>query len=301
MIAYSIIIAHKNIPQQLARCLDSIPRRPDLQVVVVDDGSSPEIVDFDHFPGKDRDDVDVFFSPRSGGTGYALNLGLEHARGKWMLFIGADDFFTEELGPFLDRMVDAEEDVVIFDHRSVLDTDISRTVVRSEYLTKLIHDYNNHLIDERKIRCEYIVVTCKLIRKELIDKYHIRFHETRWSNDNFFSAQVSCLAKSIKVCEDVIYVMTVRENSLTSHFCGTRKEAMTRLQEAIACDKLFKEHGLSPGNELTNIVLRAIYRRHSYWECVGYCLASISNGPVFRVMAKSLARKTINHFRIMFK
>ena len=297
MIAYSIIIAHKNIPQLLVRCLDSIPQRPDIQVIVVDDGSSKDIVDFDHFPGKDRDHVEVYFSPRSGGTGYALNLGLEHARGKWVMFIGADDFFTEELNGFLDRMVDAEEDLVIFDHCSVLDTDISRSVIRSEYLTKLIHDYNNHLIDENTIRCQYVVVTCKLIRKELIDKYHIRFHETRWSNDNYFSAQVSCYAKSIKVCEDVLYVMTVREHSLTSNFCGTRKEAMTRLQEAIASDKLFKEHGLAKGDELTNIVLRAIYGRHSNWECMGYCLASISNGPVFRVMARSLARRAVNHFR----
>ena len=301
MIAYSIIIAHKNIPQLLVRCLDSIPQRPDIQIIVVDDGSSPEIVDFNHFPGKDRDQVEVVFSPRSGGTGYALNLGLQHARGKWVMFIGADDFFTGEVNSFLDRMVDAEEDLVIFDHCSVLDTDISRSVIRSEYLTRLIHDYNNHLIDENTIRCQYVVVTCKLIRKELIDKYHIRFHETRWSNDNYFSAQVSCYAKSIKVCEDVIYVMTVREHSLTSNFCGTRKEAMTRLQEAIASDKLFKEYGLAKGDELTNIVLRAIYGRHSNWECMGYCLASISNGPVFRVMARSLARRAVNHFRKKFK
>ena len=34
-IVYSIIIPHKNIPDLLRRCLDSIPQRPDIQIIVV--------------------------------------------------------------------------------------------------------------------------------------------------------------------------------------------------------------------------------------------------------------------------
>lgn len=53
-IVYSIIIPHKNIPDLLRRCLDSIPQRPDIQIIVVDDNSSPDKVDFAHFPGRER-------------------------------------------------------------------------------------------------------------------------------------------------------------------------------------------------------------------------------------------------------
>ena len=300
-IHFSIIIAHKNIPDLLVRCLDSIPNRQDIQIIVVDDNSSPEIVDFSRFPGRDREDVEIILTHRSGGTGYAQNVGLEHARGKWVLFIGADDFYTEELNGFLDRMVDVEEDLIIFDHRSVLEKDISVSVTRSEYLSILIRDYLDGRIDENSIRCNYVVVTCKMFRKEMIDKHHIRFHETRWSNDNYFAAQASCFAKSIKVCDDVLYVMTVGENSLTSNFVGSRKEALTRLQEAIHCDKLLREHGLEKENQLTNTVLRAIFERHSAWDCMAYCLSSVSNGPVFKAMAHSLVRKTVNRFNKLFK
>ena len=51
---YSIIIPHKNSTKQLQRCLDSIPFRDDLEVIIVDDNSDPEVVDFDNFPGKER-------------------------------------------------------------------------------------------------------------------------------------------------------------------------------------------------------------------------------------------------------
>ena len=37
---YTIIIPHKNIPLLLQRCLDSVPLRNDVQIIVVDDGSS---------------------------------------------------------------------------------------------------------------------------------------------------------------------------------------------------------------------------------------------------------------------
>ena len=58
-IVYSVIIPHKDIPCLLQRCLDSIPPRDDVQIIVVDDNSSPDIVDFAHFPGQDRTDVPV--------------------------------------------------------------------------------------------------------------------------------------------------------------------------------------------------------------------------------------------------
>ena len=50
MINYTVIIPHKNIPELLQRCLDSIPERDDIQVIVVDDNSDESRVSFDHFP-----------------------------------------------------------------------------------------------------------------------------------------------------------------------------------------------------------------------------------------------------------
>ncbi len=41
---FSVIISHKNRPKMLQRCLDSIPRRDDVQIKVVDDKSDPKQV-----------------------------------------------------------------------------------------------------------------------------------------------------------------------------------------------------------------------------------------------------------------
>ena len=295
-IQFSIIIPHKDIPSLLVRCLDSIPKREDIQVIVVDDNSNPDIVDFAHFPEREREGLEVYFAQRSGGTGSAQNIGLEHAVGKWVMFLGADDFFTEEVGSFLDRMEDAPEDLIFFDHRSVLSDDITTSVDRSTYLSRMINNYLNGQIDEQYLRCKYIVATCKLIRRDLIEKHHIRFNETKWSNDNFFSAQVSCYADSIRVCNDVIYVMTVRNGSLTSDYCGTRKEAEIRLQEAIKSDKLYREKGLTEKSILSESVLRSIVGRHGYARSICFCITFITNWPVFKALSSFLFQKIVHHF-----
>ena len=66
---------HKNIPNLLQRCLDSIPNREDVQIIVVDDNSDPNIVDFDKFPGLNRSNVEVIFTKEGKGAGYARNTG----------------------------------------------------------------------------------------------------------------------------------------------------------------------------------------------------------------------------------
>lgn len=49
-INYSFIIPHRNVPHLLQRCIDSIPKRDDIQIIIVDDNSDPKIVNFECFP-----------------------------------------------------------------------------------------------------------------------------------------------------------------------------------------------------------------------------------------------------------
>ena len=92
---YTIIIPHKNIPSLLKRCIDSIPKRKDLQIIIVDDNSSSSIVDFENFPGKERNDVNIIYTKEGRGAGYARNVGLLQADSKWVLFADADDYYPE--------------------------------------------------------------------------------------------------------------------------------------------------------------------------------------------------------------
>lgn len=94
-ILYSIIIPHYNVPELLQRCLNSIPNLPSFQIIIVDDCSDGKIVDFRCFPGMERENVKCIFLKEKHGAGFARNLGLRYACGKWVLFADADDFFIK--------------------------------------------------------------------------------------------------------------------------------------------------------------------------------------------------------------
>ena len=76
---YSIIIPHKDIPELLQRCLNSIPQREDIEVIIIDDGSKA-------VPVLTREDAELVALLENGGAGHARNIGLQHAKGKWVHF-----------------------------------------------------------------------------------------------------------------------------------------------------------------------------------------------------------------------
>ena len=118
MIIYSIVIPHKNIPYLLKRCLDSIPLRKDIEVIIVDDNSDPSIVDFNKYPGQNRINTHIIFTKEGKGAGYARNIGLKHAKGKWIIFADADDYFTENFTQLLNQYINVDADLVYFKPRS---------------------------------------------------------------------------------------------------------------------------------------------------------------------------------------
>jgi len=217
MITCSIIIPHKNTPELLRRCLDSIPRQEDIQIIVVDDNSDPQKVDFAVFPGLSEPCTEVCFTKEAKGAGYARNIGLKKVRGKWVIFADADDFFTENLLKLIDRYKDSAYDLIYFTSQSVLSQDIGRPSNRN-HNNKRIYDYleNPDLLTEQQLRYGIPEPWGKMIRTSLLCDHSIVFEESTVANDYRFSLETGYLARSICAEAEPIYTVTQRENSLSS-------------------------------------------------------------------------------------
>lgn len=111
---FSVIIPHKNRKELLKRCLNSIPKREDIQIIVVDDKSDPEKVDFLHFPGLHEKNTEVYFTKEGKGAGYARNIGLEHAKGEWIVFADSDDWYLDNLETEMDLYAESKADMIVF-------------------------------------------------------------------------------------------------------------------------------------------------------------------------------------------
>ena len=92
---FSIIIPHKEIPDLLMRCLQSIPVSEDIQVIVVDDNSADADTYLERYPELLRPYLEFIRTTKGGGAGYARNVGLEHDKGRWLLCADADECDVE--------------------------------------------------------------------------------------------------------------------------------------------------------------------------------------------------------------
>ena len=234
-IAFSVIIPHRNIPLLLRRCLASIPKRPDVQVIVVDDGSDPGIVDFQKFPWPKGLCVELLLAKERKGAGYARNLGIKRARGKWLIFADADDYFTEGMNKALDRYQEAQEEILYFPVESV-DSDTLTPTDRGEYWSGLLNRQNRE-----DLRYLHVVPWGKFYKKALIDREKILFDEVPFSNDMMFATKAGHFARGIGVSREVIYCVTARRGSL--YFLRTAESLLPRFEVFLRRNAFLKSLG----------------------------------------------------------
>lgn len=214
-INYTIIIPHKDIPHLLVRCIHSIPKRNDLEIIIVDDNSSQEAKKVLSEQIQVNDHLTIIYNLESQGGGGARNVGLKKAKGKWILFADADDFFNYCIIDILEQYKNSTADVIFFKGNSV-DTDTYTTTYRTDHLNKWIDLYEKNPQEaELKLRYLFGEPWCKIIRKSLIDQYTIRFDETPIHNDTTFSYLVGFYAKNIKIDNRALYCVTTRKNSVS--------------------------------------------------------------------------------------
>jgi len=244
-INYSIIIPHKNIPELLQRCLDSIPRREDIQIIVVDDNSDPDKVDFKNFPGLSDPFIEVVFTKEGKGAGYARNIGLTKAIGEWLLFADADDFYNYCINDILDEYVNSDADIIFFKHNS-LDSASYTTTYRTTFQNTFI-DYWFTLEVQKKadilLRYKHTSVCAKFFKKSFIDRNSILFDEVYISNDVTFAYLAGFYAHSIYADSRALYCATVRQGSIRR----SRKNIEKQLDSFYVGAKryrFFLEHGI---------------------------------------------------------
>ena len=226
---YTIIIPHFDLPDLLEACLKSIPDRDDIQIIVVDDFSSQEnILKLKELEFQFKNVLFVF-QTENGGGGHARNTGLSLAKGKYILFADADDFFTENFISVLDTSVHDDSDIIYFNANFIYENQNEENK-QVNHVQKILKCYKkNKSKGEFLLRYSFGEPWCKLIRRNLIEKYHIRFEETKIHNDTKFSYLVGFYAKKIKVVETPVYNYLVRSQSVSKTISEDRLLTRTKI------------------------------------------------------------------------
>ena len=203
----SVIVSIYNVEAYLPKCLDSLAAQifPDVEFILIDDGSTDRSAEIaEAFAGAD----DRFLVHRTANHGLstARNLGIEKARGDWLMFVDPDDYVTPDFceTPYQAALRE-EADLVIFKSSVVRGR---RSVARGKGSAV------SGIIDaETAVRYGGAVVWNKLYRRELFSA--IRYPEGRVFEDIATTHKLIFAAERILMLPDVLYYHVHRKDSIS--------------------------------------------------------------------------------------
>lgn len=216
----SIIIPHYNSVNSLIKLLSTIPKKENIQIIVIDDKSNEQIIEYMNVRESEDFNHVLFLNNDTNkkGAGVCRNIGLQHTKGTWVLFADADDYFLESFYDNISDYLDSKYDVVFFTPTS-RETNTDKLSDRHINYAKLIDEYIKGADQRSEIRLRYrfFVPWSKLIKYDFIKKNNIFFDEVIASNDVMFSTRIGYYMKEFKVLPTVIYCVTRGYGTLTTN------------------------------------------------------------------------------------
>jgi len=210
-INYSIIIPHKNTIELLKNCIDSIPQRGDIQIIIADDNSDSYNSNFDIFT--ENSNITIINSNEGIGAGAARNAGLKKAFGKWILFADADDLFIEGFIEHLDKYLNSQYDLIYFGIQRIAAANEKKKYLYKEYDYLIQNAINKKEYDAYKYKSFF--PWGKMIKTSLIKDNNITFDETIVANDMMFSIKTAYHSKNTFFNSNKIYKYIAQNSQLT--------------------------------------------------------------------------------------
>ena len=245
MVNFSIIIPHKNIPSLLERCIFSLPQRNDIQIIVIDDNSGKDCIaklqTLENSCKQYNLSIIYLNKSKTKGAGYARNVGIGQAIGKWIVFADSDDTFeTDALNEAFNKYVDSKADVIYFGIKCLdAETNLPRNNAKQAYLDHLYSEKDT----ENRCRYQIKVPWGKFIKRNLVVRENIKFDETPVGNDAWFSLQVGYYANKVEIDYAPIYNWMVRSGSITSN--KSKNAILTHLMLSRRLNTFKESHSLS--------------------------------------------------------
>ncbi len=233
----SVILPAYNVENYVARAIESMQRQTmdDFEFLVVDDGSTDRTGDIIH--QHTRHDLRIAdFHPKNGGAPMARNLALDHARGKYVYFMDADDWAERDL---LKSLVEPAE------------TSSLELVVEGFYIDTYYGNDGEYTIEKKyrptatyPTQYEFRVAAAelfdqnllyppwnKLFLRERIERLGLRFRNTFMDDFPFVLDYIRDVER-VGVIEDAYY-----------HFIRKREDSETARWRPDMYEKREEEHG----------------------------------------------------------
>ena len=216
----SIIIPIYNCEEYIHECIDSLLKQSlrEIEIICVDDqstDSSYEIIK--EYAQKDKRVIAL--QQEHSNAGNARNLGIKHAKGKYLLFLDSDDFFDKDLCKTSYHFANYYDlDVLLF---SAYKYD-NKTKEIENYQTLLNTDFikTNELYSGKDLKehLYHVTSSCpwtKLFKKKFVKQNNLNFQSLTNSNDVYFTRSSLALANRLMAVDKKLVYYRVNQEKNT--------------------------------------------------------------------------------------
>ncbi|WP_328538775.1 glycosyltransferase family 2 protein [Streptomyces sp. NBC_00344] len=243
-----IVGAYEAMPY-LVKCLESVEAQTlgadRIEIVAVDDGSTDGTGEYlEEFAARSAIATRVVRQENSGGPSGPRNVGLALARGRYVFFLDADDYFGEEA---LERMVAMGD-------RAGTDVVLGKVVGVNRGAPKSMWKQTVERADLFTSQIKFTLSAQKLFRRELLVRLGMEFDEgLRTGEDALFTMEAYLRGNGVSIVADyTCYYLVGRDDGKHVTKSGSY---VLRFDSARALMGLIAEH-VEPGKRRDQLMMR---------------------------------------------
>lgn len=207
----SVIVPAYNCSEFLPQCMESLLAQsyPEVEIILVDDGSTDETGSICDCYADKYDSVKVFHQNNQGQSG-ARNNGLKEASGKWICYVDADDVIHPQTIEILLKLVNNYGVKISLCGHSQVNTVSESFEEIDDFTSSCMSVDEKHIYDES---FDTWCIWAKLIDREIIEKH--RFEEGRIYEDNAVVLNWLAEAGKVAVTEEKLYSYRINLSGTT--------------------------------------------------------------------------------------
>lgn len=202
----TIVIPAYNAEKYISRCLESIVKsgidENSYEIIAIDDSSTDKTLEILNEASADMPQLKVYHRHKAGPGG-ARNLGLNYAKGRYIMFVDIDDHLnSKNFAHFVNVLLPMyEQDIVGFDYLKV-------NQKGEEFLvTKKVLPYCREMsgAEYMNMQAPQSVLWGYVYRRKFLLENGLKFIEKNIHDNEYFLIRAFCLAEKITFIPTQIY------------------------------------------------------------------------------------------------
>lgn len=295
-IEISIIMPVYNAGNYLRESMDSLLNQEykNYEIICINDGSNDDSLQILNEYVRIDNRIQVITKEHTN-AGDSRNIGLNKARGKYVIFLDADDIFEKEMLKVVYEKAESESaEIVVFSGDNFL-SDTGERIMNSGLLRSNMVPNQAFCLNDYKGRISFTSTAPwnKLFLKSFIEENKLEFQSINSANDLYFVTLALLVSNRIAVCDNcLIHYRVNNKNSLQgssnkSPYDGT--SALLKLYDELNKRNIYEQCKMDYAERAVSICLYLLKRIDDpimYKEFYSYLRTEFFSDVQFDVLTK---------------